>query len=417
MMRRNGSLLVSLVVAVSLMLPAGVFAQQAPIRVYVDGQPLSFDVPPSMIQGRVLVPLRGIFERLGATVDFDPQTQHIVAVRGPQTVELTIGSRQARVNSNAALLDVPAFTIAGRTMVPLRFISESLGANVQWVEASQTILIGSTGAGTPPPPIAQTPPPVPSPGQTLSGRLMAVSSGDHPQIVVRSNNQDYTIPVLPETAIFRYNAQSNAGGSAPLGSLQRGDHVVVDMNGQNQAVKITAQYRVGASGRIATVNGQNRTVTLTNGVSFVVLNDARITLNGQAADFGAFQNGRNARFLVIEGTNEAYEVNVADTSAQTPTVTVVSAPSIAVPGNGATVGNTFSVEGSASPGAIVVVRAQPRLLGNTIQQQTVANKAGRWRVDMNASSIPFVAFPYVISAVEIVNGVQSDPTSIEVSVR
>ncbi len=409
MRRRNASLLVSLIVAVSFMVHPGVLAQQAPIRVYVDGQALSFDVPPNMIQGRVLVPLRGIFERLGATVDFDPQTQHIVAVRGPQTVELTIGSRQARVNSNAALLDVPAFTIAGRTMVPLRFISESLGANVQWIEASQTILIGSTGASPPPP--------VPSPGQTISGRLLSVSSGDHPQIVVRSDNQDYTILVLPETAIFRYNAQGNAGGSAPLGSLQRGDHVVVDVNGQKQAVKITAQYRVGASGRIATVNGRNRTVTLTNGESFVVLNDARITLNGQGADFSAFQNGRTARFLVIEGTNEAYEVNVADTSAQNPSVTVVSAPSIAVPGNGATVGNAFSVEGSANPGAMVVVRAQPRLLGNTIQQQTVANGAGRWRVDMNVSSIPFVTFPYVISAVEIVNGVQSDPASIEVSVR
>ncbi len=408
-MRRNGSLLVSLVVAVSLMAPPGVLAQQAPIRVYVDGQELPFDVPPSMIQGRVLVPLRGIFERLGATVDFDPQTQHIVAVRGPQTVELTIGSRQARVNSSAALLDVPAFTIGGRTMVPLRFISESLGANVQWVEARQTILIGSTGANPPPP--------APSPGHTISGRLLSVSSGDHPQIVVRSDGQDYTIPVLPETAIFRYNAQGNTGGSAPLGSLQRGDQVSVDVNGQNQAVKITALYRVGASGRIATVNGRNRTVTLTNGQTFVVLNDARITLNGQGADFSAFQNGRNARFLIIEGTNEAYEVNVADTSAQNPTVTVVSAPTIAVPGNGATVGNAFSVEGSANAGAIVVVRAQPRLLGNTIQQQTVANKAGRWRVDMNVSSIPFVTFPYVISAVEIVNGVQSDPASIEVSVR
>jgi ribosomal protein L21E len=409
MMRRNASLLVSLVVAVSLIVPPGIFAQQAPIRVYVDGQPLSFDVPPNIIQGRVLVPLRGVFERLGATVDFDPQTQHIVAVRGPQTVELTIGSRQARVNSNAALLDVPAFTIAGRTMVPLRFISESLGANVQWVEASQTILIGSTGAS--PPPAA------PSPGQTISGRLMSVSSGDHPQIVVRSNGQDYTIPVMASTAIFRYNAQGNAGGSAPLGSLQRGDQVTVDVNAQNQATKITAQYRVGASGRIATVNGRNRTVTLTNGQSFVVLNDARITLNGQGADFSAFQNGRNARFLVVEGTNEAYEVNVADTSAQNTTVTVVSAPSIAVPGNGATVGSAFSVEGSANPGAMVVVRAQPRLLGNTIQQQTVANRAGRWKVDMNVSSIPFVAFPYVISAVEIVNGVQSDPASVEVSVR
>jgi len=408
---------ISFIVMAALALPPGAFAQQAPIRVYVDGQELAFDVPPNVIQGRVLVPLRGIFERLGATVDYDPQSQHIVAVRGPQTVELTIGSRQAHVNSNATLLDVPAFTIAGRTMVPLRFISESLGANVQWVEASRAILIGSTGASPPAPPAAQVPPPPPAQSQTISGRLLSVSAGDHPQIVVRSNGQDYTITVMPETSIFRYNAQSRAGGSAPLGSLERGDHVTVDMNGQYQASKITAEYRVAASGRIATVNGRNRTVTLANGAAFVVLNDARITLNGQAADFSALQNGRNARFLVIEGTNEAYVVNVADASAQTPAPSSVNAPLIASPGNGATVSSTFSVEGSALPGALVVVRAQPRLLGNTVQQQAVANSAGRWKANMNVSSIPFVTFPYVISAVEIVNGVQSDSASVEVNVH
>jgi len=139
--RRNAAWLVCLVVAVALMVPPAVRAQQAPIRVYVDGQEMAFDVPPTVIQGRVLVPLRGIFERLGATVDYNAQTQHIMAVRGTQTVELTIGSRQARVNSNGTLLDVPAFTIAGRTMVPLRFISESLGGNVQWVEALSLIHI------------------------------------------------------------------------------------------------------------------------------------------------------------------------------------------------------------------------------------------------------------------------------------
>jgi hypothetical protein len=401
------------------MVPPAVRAQQAPnIRVYVDGQEMAFDVPPTVIQGRVLVPLRGIFERLGATVDYNAQSQHIMAVRGAQTVELTIGSRQARVNGNGTLLDVPAFTIAGRTMVPLRFISESLGGNVQWVEASRVILIGSTGASPPPPP--QTPPaaqPAPSQGQTISGRLVAVSAGDRPQIVVRSDGRDYTIAVRPETAIFRYNTETKAGGSAPLGSLQRGDHVTVDVNAQSQATKITAEYRVAASGRIATVNSKDRTVALANGQSFVVLNDAKITLNGQGADFSAIQNGRNARFLVIEGTNQAYEVNVAETSAQNPPPPSVNAPLIATPGNGATVGSTFTVEGSALPGALVIVRAQPRLLGTTVQQQTTADKAGRWKASMNVSSIPFVTFPYVISAVEIVNGVQSDAASIEVNVR
>jgi copper amine oxidase-like protein len=398
--------------------PQGHALAQASIPVYIDGQAVNFDVPPTVIQGRVLVPLRGIFERLGATVDYDVRTQHIVAVRGPQTVELTIGSRQARVNDSAKLLDVPAFTIAGRTMVPLRFISESLGANVQWVEASRIILIGSSGASPPPPPSASSAPAQSGAPQTITGRLVAVTTGDNPSIVVRSSGQDRTVAVTPNTVIYRYNSQSNAGGSASLGSLQRGDRASVEMNGQNQATKITATYQVAAAGKIATVNGNNHTVTLTSGQSFVVLPDARITLNGQAADWTVLQNGRNARFLVVEGTNQAYEVNVVEAATQTPTPsTTPAAPTITAPANGTTVGSAFSVQGSAQPRALVVVRAQPRLLGASTQAQTTADGNGRWKIEMNLSSVPLVAFPYVVSAVEIVNGVQSDPSSVEINVH
>jgi Copper amine oxidase N-terminal domain len=415
--RRIAAALIGVAVAGGVLFVTTQSIAQSAIRVYVDGQIVNFDVPPNVIQGRVLVPLRGVFERLGATVDYDGKTQHIVAVRGEQTVELTLGSRQARLNGKPALLDVPAFTVGDRTMVPLRFISESLGASVQWVEASRVILIGASGGVPAQPPAGQAPPPAqPQPqGQTISGRLVAVTTGDNPKIVVRSNQQDQTIGVLPDTAIYRFNAQSNAGGSAPLASLRNGDSVTVVTNAQNQATKITATYRVSPGGRIASVNSSNRTVTLANGQSFVVLNDAEITLNGAPADWSALQNGRGARFLVVEGTNQAYAVHIS-TSAQAPPASI-TAPRIASPANGQTVGNTFSIQGTAQPGALIVVKAQPRLLGDTKQVQTTVNSDGRWSVNMNVASLPFVTFPYVISAVEVVNGTQSDPTSIEVNVH
>ncbi len=404
------ALYLALIVVMAIALVPQIAPAQQAIRVYVDGRPVNFDVPPQMIQGRVLVPLRGVFEQLGATVDYDARTQHIVAVRQSQTVELTIGSRQAHVNTVPKLLDVPAFTINGRTMVPLRFVSEALGAAVQWIDASRTILIASPGTAMMPPPAA------PAPSQ-ISGRLMAVTTGQTPQIVVRtSNNQDHTIAVVPETAIFRYNGDTNSGGSAPLGVLRAGDHVVVDVNGQNQATKIVATYRVGAAGRIASVTPSTRTVTLANGNSFVVLPDAVITLNGQNADFSAIQNGRNAQFSVVQGTNQAYEVRVT-TPSSTPAPTSVGTPTISAPANGATVGTTFAVSGKATAGALVVVRAQPRLLGQTVQAQTTADANGNWTVNMIVSSIPFVSFPYVILAVQIVGGTQSDPASIEVTVH
>jgi hypothetical protein len=395
-------------VMLALITPSAVFAQA--IRVYVDQQLVTFDVPPVVIQGRVLVPLRGIFERLGATVDYDAPTQHIVAIRGQQNVELTVGSRQAHVNGVPKLLDVPAFTINNRTMVPLRFISESLGADVRWDDATQTILIGGGVAGGPAAPAG------PAPAATLSGRLVAVTTGQSPSIVVRRDGQDTTVSVTADTAIYRYNTDTNAGGSAALGALRKGDTVAVQMDGSGQAAKITATYRVVPGGRIASVGPSNRTVRLANGQSYVVLPDAQISLNGQSAGFDAVQPGRNGRFFVVQGTNQAYEVNVTTPAAQ-PAPAILNAPTITFPADGARVGTAMIVTGMGQPGATVVVRAEPRLLGQAVQATTTADGAGKWQAALNVQALPMVSFPYIISAVQVLNGTQSDATSIQVSIN
>ena len=131
---------------------------QGQLSVFIDGQPVNFDQPPVMMDGRVLVPLRGIFEHLGADVHYDAATRHIEARKGPLVVELTLGSQNAVVSGRAVTLDTPANTIGGRTVVPLRFVSESLGADVRWEAAARTIQITSAHA---PPPVAAPPPPPP----------------------------------------------------------------------------------------------------------------------------------------------------------------------------------------------------------------------------------------------------------------
>jgi hypothetical protein len=75
------------------------------------------------------------------------------------------------------------------------------------------------------------------------------------------------------------------------------------------------------------------------------------------------------------------------------------------------------VQGRAQPGALVIVKAEPKLLGATAQAQTTAGADGTWSVAIDVSALPFVAFPYVISAVQVVRGTQSDPTTVEVTVR
>jgi hypothetical protein len=114
------------------------------IGVRVNGEPVRFaGIGPQQVQGRVMVPLRGVLEKLGAYVDWVPSTQTVVASKGNMDLQLKIGSRAAQVNGREVLLDVPAMTMAGSTMVPLRFVGETLGADVRWDSASQTVLIST----------------------------------------------------------------------------------------------------------------------------------------------------------------------------------------------------------------------------------------------------------------------------------
>lgn len=111
------------------------------IHVKVNGIPVVFDQPPAIINNRTLVPLRAIFEALGASVNWDEATQQVTATKGDIIIIVKIGSTQATVSGETKTLDVPAQILNNRTLVPVRFISESLGAKVDWDEASQTVLI------------------------------------------------------------------------------------------------------------------------------------------------------------------------------------------------------------------------------------------------------------------------------------
>lgn len=112
--------------------------------VILDGKQLSFDVPPTIENGRTLVPLRTIFEALGADVEWDNTTSTVTAIKDVTSIKLTIDQATAYKNENPVNLDVPGKIVNGRTMVPLRFVGEALGANVGWDPETQTAEI-STG--------------------------------------------------------------------------------------------------------------------------------------------------------------------------------------------------------------------------------------------------------------------------------
>lgn len=112
----------------------------------VDGTNVQTDVPPVIVDGRTLVPVRALFESLGATVGWEESTQTATATKGSTVISMQIGNTTAYVNGVAKTLDVPAQTIEGRTMAPARFVAESLNATVNWDSASDTVKISTSGA-------------------------------------------------------------------------------------------------------------------------------------------------------------------------------------------------------------------------------------------------------------------------------
>lgn len=111
------------------------------IKVLLNGATLTFDQPPVNIDGRVLAPLRGIFEAMGADIVWDPISMTVTAAKGNRIIVLAIGSKTAYVDGKPVSLDVPGRIINGRTLVPVRFISESLDADVGWVRETKTVVI------------------------------------------------------------------------------------------------------------------------------------------------------------------------------------------------------------------------------------------------------------------------------------
>ncbi len=114
----------------------------------IDGKSVKLDVAPVAVDGRTLVPVRFISEALDAKVDWDGKTSKITITLGDKVIVLTLNSSIAYVNGTKVTLDVPAKAINGRTMVPVRFVSESLDQEVSFDSVTKEIIIKSKGTPT-----------------------------------------------------------------------------------------------------------------------------------------------------------------------------------------------------------------------------------------------------------------------------
>jgi hypothetical protein len=143
-MKKNVLRVLALAVLMCL-LTAFVSAEEVkPVYVMLNGEYVdcaSYGQEATIVEGRTMVPLRAIFESLGATVEWNQETKTVSSVLGDTEISLTIGDSKLIKNGEEIALDVPALIMNGRTLVPVRAVSESFGVAVEWDKNTRTVIL------------------------------------------------------------------------------------------------------------------------------------------------------------------------------------------------------------------------------------------------------------------------------------
>lgn len=290
-------------------------ALAADIMVTVDGQPVPFaGQRPVLRAGTVLVPLRGVFERLGASVNYDAPTKRVIAVKGDTTVALTIGSDTAYINGDAHRLLLPADVMAGSTMVPLRFVSEALGADVEWQGSTQTVQIvtGATNAGNLPPAAG---------AGDITGRVTGLfPQRNPPTITLMYNGQNLQIPLASQVVVL-VNLPDGRSVRMHLSDIRVGDQVTVTRSADGTGTVVSSSYGE-ATGTFksarALANG-GYLITLDDGSTFELAADSPITMADQPLSVSDIHPGDHVVVRTNPQTKVAYGMAVVTGENPTPT--------------------------------------------------------------------------------------------------
>ena len=134
-------LMTTIMLFLTMMFP--VSADNGEISVYLDAAKIEFDVKPQIINGRTMVPIRAIFEKMGAVVEWDGNTSSAICTKGDTVVKMTVNSMDMYINNQLTKMDISPVVIDGRTLAPARYVAEAFGADVQWSQKNNTVVICS----------------------------------------------------------------------------------------------------------------------------------------------------------------------------------------------------------------------------------------------------------------------------------
>ena len=330
-----------------LMMMVSVFVSDAasdPITITLDGKTVSTDADPIIVQNRTMVPVSAIVGALGGTSSWDQDSHTATFVKGSTTVKVTIGSKTATVNGVSKGMDVAPQLVkvdnkgGARTMVPLRFISEGFGYDVDWDNPTRTVIIkspsnSSSGSGST---VTEPSYTVSSTKVTAGQKISGDSSNTYTNVQITSTTslKSYTSGTWLSNP-YRYfidfkdsklgtdaaSAKSVSASGSPVTSVRGGTQsgnivrIVIDMSS-----KVTPKVSYSSDGKTMTLS----------------FKESASTDNGGSSNSGSTDNNNSNS---SSGSNSNTNNGSSGSSANTNTGTNTTTPTVTAP-DSVTVNNT-----------------------------------------------------------------------------
>lgn len=114
-------------------------AEGTGVQVVIDGEPALFEPSPVIVEGTALVPMQALFQRLGASAQWEDRTQTLTAMKNDTSIRLSIGSRSADLSGEIKEMEISPQLVEGKPFIPIRFVGNALGMYVYWDDERRTI--------------------------------------------------------------------------------------------------------------------------------------------------------------------------------------------------------------------------------------------------------------------------------------
>ena len=283
----------------ALLLALTIAAAPRPIAIVINGDTLSLQPPPRSEHGLLFVPVRRTIEALG--LSFERSGNHIATQIGSKTVVLTLGSRVAQVDGGRILLEAPPMEVAGVVYAPLRFFTDSLGAQARFDRHANAVIIVAQLVGRSSNGLVST-----GNGYERFGTVAAVDVlSDPPTITLGYGGSVKTIPIAANATIDVEDVNVSVTSPGELGDVRPGDFARVEMRKDGRVERVVDEYG-SRNGHIVAIAGND--FVLGDGQVIGAGRATEISLNGNAASLSDLRPNDQVTVRYNVETNEVREI-------------------------------------------------------------------------------------------------------------